>query len=181
MDNEYPKQWMTENIPDENAPLDDILKELKYTFFGAFTKHTYEFSRLIWLSRWIGNIENNHYQNSDIKETKRLSFLKNIWMKPYFHPFATTDDAYHIVNRDKHLYVVGLSSTMPGMIRITYFSDGVKHHRIHLENYKFRDIEEKIDYDMMRLEFTVQKFIQTYTSSTNAEQMDTIFVNENYK
>jgi hypothetical protein len=177
---EYSKQWMIENIPEENI-LDDSLIEIKCLFFGALSKHGYEFSKLIWLSRWIGNIQNYHYQNSDIKEIKRLDFLKNIWLKPYFHPFATTDEAYHIVDKDKTLYVVGLSSTMPGMIRITYFLDGIKHHRIHLETYKFRDIEEKIDYDVVRLEHAIQKFIQTYTSSIHSNNIISIVVNADYK
>jgi hypothetical protein len=153
---------------------------IKNIFFENLNGHTFDLSRLVWLSRWIGEFQmidpkekivpfdKNNFSfmkcNHEIRQ-KRISLLTKIWKKSYFIPFSNLENSRSIVNNDHSIYVVALSSTVPGMIRLTYWNNGIKHHRISLEEYDFEDINEVIDYDPYRLEFVIQKHIQQYSYS----------------
>lgn len=163
----YKDQWMVENIPEVIHPLDTNMIMMKNLFFEENKNHSYSIMRLFWLSRWIRELEDfsvEHYQNEYLVN-KKLKLLFQLWMRDYFHPFITAYDAYDIVSNDKNKYVLGLSSTIPGSIRITYWKDGVKHHRIDLHTYTSKGHTEVIDYDIVKLESVIQKYIQNNSIS----------------
>lgn len=145
-------QWMNKNIPDEMNRNELMNKEI---FFDDRKEHSYSHEKLIWLSRWIGQ------DYTDIKK-KRIQFLKKIWNQYYFHPFISVKEATQKIKEDREIYLISLSSTLPGTIRISCWRDGVKHHRVNLETYHENGIMEKIDYDLNRLELVIDKIIQIY-------------------
>lgn len=170
----YKDQWMIEDIPESSDVMDSNTKMVKMLFFDQRINHSYSTLRLYWLVRWLYGPslistppEAEQYQNVTIHShfEKKLNLLIDLWTKEYFHPFITTSDAYEIVSKDNERYIIGLSSTQPGSIRVTYWNEGVKHHRIDLHTYTSKKISEVIDYDIYRLEFVIQKFIQNNSLS----------------
>jgi len=172
----YKDQWMIEDIPEPSdiMYLDPNIKMVKMLFFDQMRTHSYSILRLYWLVRWLyqpssisTQPEAEEYQNITIDHhsEKKLNLLIDLWKKEYFHPFITTRDAYDIVAKDNERYIIGLSSTQPGSIRITYWNEGVKHHRIDLHTYTSKKVTEIIDYDIYKLEFVIQKFIQNNSLS----------------
>lgn len=172
----YEEGWML-SVP-EQMEMNETLNYLKYLFFQQMIRHKYKIGHLLWLQRWIGDLEMNHYQNETLVNTKerhRMEFLTKIWFKEYFNPFITPEDAHNIVKNYKTGYVVALSSTVPGTIRITYWRDGVKHHRIQVEEYITKNKIERIDYDIYKLEMIIQNHIQKHSS--NSSCISTLYVN----
>lgn len=170
----YKDQWMVEDIPDSSDIMDSNTKMVKMLFFEQMNNHSYSTLRLYWLVRWLygpslvsTQPEVEEYQNVTIHNhsEKKVNLLMELWKKEYFHPFITTSDAYEIVSKDNERYIIGLSSTQPGSIRITYWNEGVKHHRIDLHTYTSKKFSEIIDYDIYKLEFVIQKFIQNNSIS----------------
>lgn len=201
MDREHHQQWMCKNIPDNSEPLEQFLTFIQNIFFKQMNTHIYNLTRLVWLSRWIGTSQKNifyddedidSYQNCeenvepflDMTQRKRIDLLTKLWNKKYFHPFATTKESFEIVNNDKTLYVVSLSSTIPGMIRLSYWNNGVKHHRISLDEYEFKNIKENIGYELIKLENVIQNHIDEHSCARSFAVYISSDVNmemENYK
>ena len=154
MQRQFIDQWMPECIPD--SPLNQELLDLKKTFFEQMSGHGFSMQRLYWLHRWLGE------SNCDQIE-RRLMFLLTIWNKSYFHPFSTVDVAANMIlsTNSSETYVISLSSTVPGMIRVSYFRNGgVVHVRITLETFVKDGITEVIDYNVNNLEDAIHKYLQ---------------------
>ena len=167
-ENKKNDQWMIENIPDsdETDLIHNNLVMLQNIFFNKDNIHSFSRLRLYWLYRWIGMPQMNDYQNDTIGSTekKRIEFLLKIWSRPYFHPFNTTEDSYLKIMRNKRCYIIALSSTIEGSIRISYFKDGsVKHHRIQVDEYVTKSKIEKIGYDLEKFENVIDNHIQTFS------------------
>jgi hypothetical protein len=170
-------QWMSEESPTKDTLEDPKLWTIKNIFFERKNHHSFSIQRLIWLYRWLDM--NNYdtidrtvsrdtvecYQNDHLimpMIDKKIKLLHDIWCKEYFHPFLTTNDAFEIISQNNDKYVIALSSTRPGSLRISYWKEGVKHHRIDLNTYTTKEYSEIIDYDVSRFEFTIEKIIQKY-------------------
>jgi hypothetical protein len=161
----YSDQWMSDLLPNNDTLLDSNLLNLKKIFFEEMNHHSFSDQRIIWLYRWLGmEYPIEHYQNDNFLD-KKVKLLKELWTKEYFHPFLTTDRAVEKIRNHKDKYVIGLSSTIPGSIRISYWKDGVKHHRIDLQIHKTSQYLEIIEYDFLRLEMAIEKLILNYSLS----------------
>jgi hypothetical protein len=150
-------QWMSEESPMKETLEDPKLWTIKNLFFKQMNHHSFSIQRLVWLYRWL----DVHNKNDDLTiPDKKIKLLQDLWSKEYFHPFLTTNDAFEMISKNNDKYVIALSSTRPGSLRISYWKDGVKHHRIDLHMYTTREYSEMIDYDLLRLEFAIEPLIQ---------------------
>jgi hypothetical protein len=159
-------QWMSEESPTKETLEDPKLWTIKNILFDQTNLHAFSIQRLVWVYRWLDGSNQDtsleNYQNTDLILDKKMKFLKDVWWKEYFHPFLTTNEAFELISKYKDKYVISLSSTLEGALRISYWRDGVKHHRIHLETYKTKEYSEFIDYDLKKFEFVIDKMIQKY-------------------
>ena len=173
----YKEQWMTQESLDIEKLADPNLWLIKNIFFDQMNHHSFSTQRLVWLYRWlrVSDVETGsesgtqsgteHYQNGSTFQNitnKKVKLLMDLWSKEYFHPFLTTEDAFEIISKNTDKYIIGLSSTRPGSIRISFWKEGVKHHRIDFQIHTTKEYSEIIDYDLTRLEFAIEKFIQKY-------------------
>jgi hypothetical protein len=182
----FEDQWMVKDIPSDSE-LSEKLMNLKKMFFEELSGHKFEMSRLHWLHRWLTtqipdnsrltstSTESPLTESSDEihkdREMKRMIFLTKIWNKSYFHPFATIEESFEIVNRNRNdhvSYCISLSSTIPGHIRLTYYHvsrEDIFYYRMDLEKYISDENIEEIDYDLEKLEETILKYLQTKTKN----------------
>lgn len=161
-DKTYTSEWMANQVV-ENLKMTDELEILKFEFFEEMTTHRFTESRLLWLYQWVktgGNCD------------EKINFLREIWSLEYFHPFATPletskmiEDYYNQGFRNR--YTVSLSSTFPGMIRITFFSlirNGIVHKRFPIGNEYNESITEPISYKVFLMEDEIFKIIKSNTT-----------------
>lgn len=173
MDNQQVKEnsWMANGQLDEETRKSEFVQDLFETFFEERTEHHFNESRLYWLYHWIGN--------TDVIE--KIQFLILIWKMEYFHPFATPDNTGDMISSqvskgNRNLYTVSLSSTVAGLIRVTFCSalmDGIVHRRINIDHhisesngYKFSC---PIQYNLFVLIEEVEKLLLHHNPDNNTK------------
>ena len=186
----YSDQWMCQHIPYENESIvDEHLLALKNIFFSETNVHAYSFPRLIWLSRWLGG--SKIFEENTV-EQKRLKFLIHLWKRVYFHPFMTTKDAVEKIQKNPDIYLIGMSSTVPGMLRISYWTDqiskdgryvsfygSVKHRRIHvnlectnnMDNHNLYQTDQEIIVHMENFDGMIDRVAQKYCNKNTVAQL----------
>lgn len=124
----YENEWMLRSVLTDKEKDSIEVKEIHEQFFEELTSHRFTEERLCWLYRWMG-VEN---------KKEAFEFLISIWNYDFFDPFATPKETlekiFNHVNRGiVNIYNISLSSTQPGMIRVTFYSNlirGICHRRI---------------------------------------------------
>lgn len=81
--------------------------------------HNCSTDRMKWLFLWCMCYQGDTtwFQMQDI-----LEHIMTIWSHPSFHPFAGIDGAVHKLRVSTGIYVVRLSTTIPGTITISYIN-----------------------------------------------------------
>jgi hypothetical protein len=143
------------------------------------TTHRFTESRLLWLYQWVktgGNYD------------EKINFLRELWRLEYFHPFATPLDTSKIIESYYNQglinrYTVSLSSTFPGMIRITFFNmtrNGIVHKRFPIGKESNDSISEPICYNVILMEEEIFKIIKANTIGLIHKPIKYVIANDDH-
>jgi hypothetical protein len=167
----YQSGWMLNQTlsVDLKKQDDEYLKELNKTFFEELVNHRFTEERLFWLYQWIGTEQRN----------EKIYFLMQLWTRDYFDPFSSPDTTAKKIENDwnrglRNRYTVSLSSTKPGMIRITFTSmlrGGIVHRRISTGSESLNEHPEEhyntdpIYFNVIQLEEEIKMIMQRHGNS----------------
>eukprot|EP01115_Flamella_aegyptia_P006916 TRINITY_DN286_c2_g1_i1.p1 TRINITY_DN286_c2_g1~~TRINITY_DN286_c2_g1_i1.p1 ORF type:complete len:290 (-),score=20.52 TRINITY_DN286_c2_g1_i1:103-972(-) len=159
--------WMSKPPSEKNYDLSKIktIREEKINktniLINSIHRNIYKHQR--WLNFWIYGDDNQQLDESIIEE--RINFLKMSIDTDIFLPFCSIKEAVSKINNDHNLFIIRLSSTVPGSITFSFYkfkTKSVAHRRTKFENNSI--IYENNKFDSIP---QLSKYIQSTISDQN--------------